>query len=109
MVWSVEQNTGLPPDRKTLETQLGFLASGPHNLFIVSPADRDKAHSDADAQHREDLAIAAAERQHLMGQQTSQLLALVQQNTELTTLTRELSERIEKLTAELHGKLVQGS
>ncbi len=51
MVWSVEQNTGLPPDRKTLETQLGFLASGPHNLFIVSPADRDKAQVEMNANH----------------------------------------------------------
>jgi uncharacterized membrane protein len=76
-------------------------------LAQTRQADRDKAHADADAQHREDLAIAAAERQRLAGEQTTQLLALVQQNTELTAVTRELSQRIEVLTAELHSKLMK--
>jgi hypothetical protein len=35
------------------------------------------------------------------------MMALLQQNTELTTLTKQLSERIEMLAAELHQKLLQ--
>jgi hypothetical protein len=38
--------------------------------------------------------------------QTAQLLILMQQNTELTELTKKLTERVETLTAELHRKLV---
>jgi hypothetical protein len=39
--------------------------------------------------------------------QTSQLLELLRQNTELTELVRALSQRIETLTIEMHGKVVQ--
>ncbi len=43
MVWSVDKNAPLPPEQKRLEAQLGALTSGSHDLFIVSPSDRDKA------------------------------------------------------------------
>jgi hypothetical protein len=42
MIWSVDKNAGLPPQLKSLETQLSALTSGPHNLFVVSPEDREK-------------------------------------------------------------------
>ena len=77
-------------------------------LAQTRQADRDKAHSVADAQHREALAAAAAQRQLLAAEQTSQLLVLVEQNTQLTQLAKELSQRIEGLTLELHGKLCKG-
>lgn len=70
-------------------------------------ADRDKAHTDADAQHREALAEASAERQALAMQQTAQLLELLRQNTELTRLTQDMSKRIAVLTAEIHGQVVR--
>jgi hypothetical protein len=38
--------------------------------------------------------------------QTEQLMVLMQQNTELTELTKKLTERVEMLMAELHRKLV---
>jgi hypothetical protein len=41
MVWSVDKNPQDEPDRKKLEAQLGALTSGPHDLYIVSPADRN--------------------------------------------------------------------
>jgi hypothetical protein len=41
MVWSVDKNAQDQPDRKKLETQLGALTSGPHDLYIVSPKDRN--------------------------------------------------------------------
>src|SRR5450432_4281089 len=75
-------------------------------LAQTRQADRDKAHSLADAGHREDLALANEERQALAAQQRAQLLELMRQNTELTTLTKELSERIETLTAEIHRRTI---
>ncbi len=42
MIWSADKNAGLQPERKPLETQLSALTSGSHNLFVVSPSDRDK-------------------------------------------------------------------
>jgi uncharacterized membrane protein len=76
-------------------------------LAQTRQADRDKAHADADAQHREALAMAAEQRQMLAAQQAEQLLALVQQNTGLTELIKELSQRIETLTIEMHSKVIQ--
>ncbi len=78
-------------------------------LAQTRQADRDKAHADADALHREALAAASEQRQELAARQTSQLLLLVQQNTELTAVTQKLSERIEALTREVHSKIVQDS
>ncbi len=77
-------------------------------LAQTRQADRDKAHSVADAQHREALAAAAAQRQLLAAEQTAQLLVLVEQNTRLTELAKQLSQRIEGLTVELHSKLCSG-
>jgi len=42
-------------------------------LAQTRQADRDKAHADADAQHREALALASEQRQALASQQASQL------------------------------------
>ena len=75
-------------------------------LAQTRQADRDKAHADADTRHREDLAAASAERQTLAMQQAAQLMELLQQNTELTRLTQELSQHIETLTVEVHRRLV---
>ncbi len=77
-------------------------------LAQTRQADRDKAHSEADAQHREALAAASAQRQLLAAEQTAQLLVLVEQNTRLTELAKELSHRIEALTLDLHGKVCRG-
>ncbi len=74
-------------------------------LAQTRQADRDKAHVDADAQHREALAMASEERELLAAAQTRTLIELMQQNTNLTQLVKELSERIESLTRELHGQL----
>jgi len=77
-------------------------------LAQTRQADRDKAHADADAQHREALALASEQRQALAAQQTGQLLELLQQNTQLTLLVKELSQRIETLSIAMHGKVVTG-
>jgi len=76
-------------------------------LAQTRQADRDKAHSEADAQHREDLARASMERQALAAEQTAALVEMMNQNTRLTELTNELSKRIEALTAEMHARVLQ--
>ena len=76
-------------------------------LAQTRQADRDKAHADADAQHREALAIASMERQAAAGQQATQLMELMRVNTELTKLTKELTERVETLTGEIHGRFLR--
>lgn len=77
-------------------------------LAQTRQADRDKAHAEADAQHREALALAGEQRQQLAATQNSQMLELLRQNTELTQLVKDLSQRIESLTVELHSKVVGG-
>ena len=77
-------------------------------LAQTRQADRDKVHAEADAQHREALALAGEQRQAFAVQQTTQLLELLRQNTQLTELVRDLSQRIETLTLEMHGKVVHG-
>ncbi|MGF6242366.1 putative membrane protein [Paraburkholderia sp. GAS38] len=76
-------------------------------LAQTRQADRDKAHSDADARHREDIATANEQRQALAAKQTEQLVVLLEQNTQLTALTKQMSERIEALTLELHSQLAR--
>lgn len=76
-------------------------------LAQTRQADRDKAHADADARHRENLAQADEERQLFAAKQTVLLLELVQQNTQLTQITRDLTQRIETLTSEVHLQLCQ--
>ena len=69
-------------------------------LAQTRQAQRDKAHPDADARHREAIALDSA-------QQSAQMLELLRQNTELTELTKAMAARIETLTVELHGHLLQ--
>jgi len=74
-------------------------------LAQTRQADRDKAHSEADALHREDLARASEERQSLAVSQTTLLVEMLKQNTELTQTIKTLTERLEKLTVEVHKKM----
>ena len=76
-------------------------------LAQTRQSDRDKVHADADARHREDLAMAAEQRQALAAKQTEQLVALLEQNTQLTAMTKQMSERIEALTLELRDKIAR--
>jgi uncharacterized membrane protein len=87
-------------------------------LAETRQADRDKAHSLADAQHREELHLINEERQKQMQTQTTLLVdmlrqntaltesvqTLLRQNTELTETVRSLVERIEAMTVEMHSR-----
>jgi len=77
-------------------------------LAQTRQADRDKAMTEADAQHREALAHASLERQEIATRQQEQILKLLEQNTELTQITRELSERIEDLARRIHERTCPG-
>uniref|UniRef100_A0A3B0LXS3 DUF1003 domain-containing protein n=1 Tax=Arsenophonus endosymbiont of Trialeurodes vaporariorum TaxID=235567 RepID=A0A3B0LXS3_9GAMM len=70
-------------------------------LAQTRQSERDQAHAIADAQHREDLAEAMAQRQAIVEYSTEQLFVLLQQNTELT---KEMAERIESLTIQLENR-----
>ena len=74
-------------------------------LAQTRQADRDKAHADADAQHREDLAQASLERQELATKQSAAVFELLEQNTRLTQVTRELTQQIKELTDEIHRRV----
>jgi uncharacterized membrane protein len=68
-------------------------------LAQTRQAARDKAQSDADALHRESLAVANSERQAQAAKNTAQLMELLEQNTRLTEMTKSLTE---SLTSEVH-------
>ena len=74
-------------------------------LAQTRQADRDKASAENDALHRESLAHESEIRQQVNAAQLSLLVDLVQKNTELTTLTHELSRRIDHLTREIHQRV----
>ena len=68
-------------------------------LAQTRQADRDKAHADADAQHREDLARLGQQQQDEAVALSKQLMTLIEQNNALT-------ERVEMLTREVHARIV---
>ena len=84
-------------------------------LAATRQSDRDKAHSIADAEHREELHRITEQRQQQMEKQTALLVdmlgqntaltesvqALLRQNTELTQAVKALAERSETMTAQL--------
>ncbi len=76
-------------------------------LAQTRQADRDKACADADARHREDIAAANERRQIMAETHTEQLIILLEQNTQLTESTKQMSERIEALTRELHDNFTR--
>jgi uncharacterized membrane protein len=75
-------------------------------LAQTRQADRDKATAIADAEHREDLHRMSEERQDAMARQTALLVGMVEQNTRLTETVMALTERVEKLTLEVHERVL---
>ncbi len=92
-------------------------------LAQTRQADRDKAHSLADALHREELHRASDLRQVQMEKQacllvemltqnndlTEQVNKLLQQNTELTDTVKTLVESVKVLTVDLHARVVSNA
>jgi len=92
-------------------------------LAQTRQADRDKATSIADAQHREELHQISETRQAQMREQTGLLVemlrqntvlterveTLLTQNTELTRTVRTLVEQIDSMTREVHARVAQAT
>jgi len=76
-------------------------------LAQTRQADRDKVHADADAQHREALAMASEKRLAIAAKQAELMVELLQKNTQLTELTKQLSQRIETMMLEMHDNILQ--
>jgi len=90
-------------------------------LAQTRQAERDKAHSEADALHREDLHRTSEARQQAMARQsemlvtmltqnnalTAQVNELIQQNIVLTRSLAELSGRIEQMTDDMRRRICQ--
>lgn len=74
-------------------------------LAQTRQADRDKASSIADAQHREELHRLSESRQEATATQTAMLVQMLEQNTQLTETVKDLTERVEKLTIDLHAHI----
>jgi uncharacterized membrane protein len=75
-------------------------------LAQTRQADRDAAHALADAEHREALHSASEERAALEANQTTLLVEMLRQNTQLTEAVKALTERVEALTFDVHKTVV---
>src|SRR5437660_8318039 len=75
-------------------------------LAQTRQADRDAAHALADAGHREALHSASEERAALAANQTTLLVEMLRQNTQLTEAVKALTERVEALTLDVHKTVV---
>lgn len=69
-------------------------------LAQTRQADRDKAMSEADAQHREQLATTTIEILERLRDQADQLRELLEANTRLT-------EEVDRLTGEIHQRVLR--
>jgi uncharacterized membrane protein len=70
-------------------------------LAQTRQADRDKAHADADAKHREDVAQDSLDRQQQAEEGITLIKRLIDENTRLT-------KEVNTLTREIHGKVLAG-
>jgi uncharacterized membrane protein len=76
-------------------------------LAQTRQADRDK-HTEAMTEHRHDeMERQAVERVQAIKVETDKLAALLESNTDLTKQDKELTEKVEALTREIHSLLVQ--
>ena len=78
-------------------------------LAQTRQADRDKAHAQADAEHREAINAASEARQLASEKQTALLVEMMRQNTQLTERVKDLTERVATLTSEVHKCVVKAA
>ena len=74
-------------------------------LAQTRQADRDKASGDRLEAHRDDVMRRMQEREVAIKKETDELKALLASNTDLTRQDKELTERVEALTREIHARL----
>jgi uncharacterized membrane protein len=78
-------------------------------LAQTRQAERDKDTGERLEAHRDDMSRAIEERGAAIKRETDELKALLGANTELTRQDKELTEKIESLTREIHARLGAGS
>ena len=76
-------------------------------LAQTRQADRDKIALDHAEAHREIIMRSMEEREASIKRETDELKALLSANTDLTRQDKELTERVETLTREIHERLSQ--
>jgi uncharacterized membrane protein len=74
-------------------------------LAQTRQAERDKAAVDQLEAHRAEVLRHSEERAAALKRETDELKALLASNTELTRQDKELTERVEALTREIHARL----
>jgi uncharacterized membrane protein len=77
-------------------------------LAQTRQVDRDKVALDQLEAHREEVLAHMQDREAAIKRETDELKALMNANTELTRQDKELTERIESLTREIHARLPPG-
>jgi uncharacterized membrane protein len=78
-------------------------------LAQTRQAERDKVALDKAEEHREAVMRRIQEREAAIKQETDELKELLATNTDLTRQDKELTERVETLTREIHARLGRGS
>ena len=74
-------------------------------LAQTRQADRDKIATDMLEAHREEVLRHTEERAVALKRETDELKALLASNTDLTRQDKELTERVEALTREIHARI----
>ncbi len=74
-------------------------------LAQTRQADRDKVALDELEAHREEVMKHMQEREAAIKKETDELKALLTANTNLTQQDKDLTERVEALTREIHARL----
>jgi uncharacterized membrane protein len=77
-------------------------------LAQTRQAERDKISETRDEQARQHAEEMASDRVAEIKVETDRLVALLNSNTELTRQDKELTERVEALTREIHARLTKG-
>jgi uncharacterized membrane protein len=77
-------------------------------LAQTRQAERDKEAGDRAEAHREDVSSRMQNQEAAIKLQTDELKALLSVNTDLTRQDKELTEKIESLTREIHARLGAG-
>src|SRR5665811_2276754 len=76
-------------------------------LAQTRQVERDKVALDQLEAHREEVATQMQVREAAIKKETDELKGLLVSNTELTRQDKELTEKIEELTREIHGALIE--
>jgi uncharacterized membrane protein len=77
-------------------------------LAQTRQAERDKLSLDLLEAHREEVMSHMQQREAALKKATDELKDLLASNTELTRQDKELTERVETLTSEIHSRLQAG-